>query len=70
MILRPLVYFCESEGRAIPRCAGVFLSLFVADALYCISGEEVIGWAGRALGLDAGELRDRYGTHEIETALR
>jgi hypothetical protein len=70
MLLRPLVYFCESEGRPIPRCSGVFLSLFRADALYCISGEEVIRWAGKTLGLDAGELRDRYGTHEVETSLR
>jgi hypothetical protein len=70
MLLRPLVYFCESEGRPIPRCAGVFLSLFVGDALYCISGADVIGWVNEQLGLSADELRSRYGTHELETAQR
>lgn len=69
-LLQPLVYFCESEGRTLPRCPGVFLSLFVDDALYCIGAAEVIAWAGDALGLTADELRARYGTHELETSLR
>jgi hypothetical protein len=69
-LLQPLVYFCECEGRPIPRCPGVFLALFVGDALYCIPVPDVIDWTRDQLGLTAEELRDRYGTHELETALR
>jgi len=69
-LLRPLVYFCESEGRPIPLGAGVFLSLFIGDALFCIAVPDVMTWAKAQLGLTSDELRARYGTHELDTALR
>jgi hypothetical protein len=69
-LLRPLVYYCESEGRPIPDCAGVFVSLFVGEALYCITVADVIAWARGQLGVTVDELRAQYGTHELETAQR
>jgi hypothetical protein len=69
-VLHPLVYLCESEGRPIPLGSGVFVSLFISDALWCIAVPDVIAWATDELGVTAEELRAQYGTHEIETALR
>lgn len=69
-LLQPLVYYCESEGMPIPRCAGVFVSLFVGDQLYCIGAAAVLKWAEQQLGTSAEELRSLYGTHEQETVLR
>ncbi len=64
-LIRPLVYFCESEGRSIPRCEGVFVPLFVGDALYCIAASEVILWGSAQLDRRVDDLRDSYGTHEL-----
>lgn len=69
-LLRPLVYFCESEGSPIPRCSAVFVSLFVGARLYCLTVGEVMEWAHQQLGLSPERLRDEYGTHEQDTALR
>src|SRR5262249_50971871 len=41
-VLRPLVYFCESTGLSAPNCAGVFLSFFTRNRLYCVLGAEVL----------------------------
>jgi hypothetical protein len=69
-LLRSVVYFCESEGRSLPRGAGVFISLFAGDSLYCLTVPELLAWADEALGLSVDELRTLYGTHELETTLR
>jgi hypothetical protein len=69
-LLRPLVYYCESEGAPIPKCPGVFVSLFRDANLCCIAVADVIEWAGAQLGLTVEQLREMYGTHELETALR
>ncbi|SRR6266542_1582609 len=69
-LLRPLVYYCESEGAPIPKCPGVFLSLFRGANLYCITVADVVEWAGAQLGVTAEQLSELYGTHEGETALR
>jgi hypothetical protein len=69
-LARPLVYFCESEGRPIPRCAGAFVSLFTGDRLHCIAASDAIAWAAAQLHTDNDELLRLYGTHEVDTALR
>jgi len=69
-LLRPLVRYCESGGEPIPRCTGVFVSLFIDANLYCIAVPDVLDWAQGELDVTVGELRDLYGTHEAETALR
>jgi CBS domain-containing protein len=69
-LVRPLIYFCESKGAALPGCAGVFVSLFVGRHLYCISAGDTLGWAQGELGLTIEELHQRYGTHESEHARR
>ena len=67
---RPLIYFCESEGTPVPRCGGVIVALFVGRQLYGIAAEHVIRWASEVLHAPIEQLRDQYGTHEVETALR
>ena len=69
-LLHPLVYYCESEGTPLPRCPGVFLSLFVGDRLHCVAAADILAWAEQRFGLSADEMRERYGTHERETAYR
>ena len=69
-LLQPLVYYCESEGMPMPRCAGVFVSLFVGDRLYCIAAAHVVQWAEKQLGTTSDELSALYGTHEMETISR
>jgi hypothetical protein len=69
-LLRPLIYYCESEGSPVPHCPGVFVSLFLGSTLYCVRVAEVLNWAEDQLTISVEELRDRYGTHEAGTALR
>ena len=67
-LLRPLVYFCESEGTPIPDCPGVFASLFVGARLYGIAAADLLAWAEAELDVSTEELRERYGTQETEEA--
>src|SRR5436190_21312282 len=43
-VLHPLVYYCESKGATLPRRAGLFVSLFAGDKLYCLVPQDVIAW--------------------------
>ena len=65
-----LVYFCESKGTPVPKCAGTIVMLFVGQRLYGIPAEDVIRWASERLGTPVEQLRMQHGTHEIETGLR
>lgn len=65
-----LVYYCESSRAPLPSCAGVFVSLFWKDRLYCLPAHEVITFLSRALGLSSEALVACYGTGERKTALR
>jgi hypothetical protein len=69
-LVHPLVYFCESEGTPVPACRGMVIALFLGLKLYGIPAEHVIRWAGDLLGTSVDQLRQDYGTHEVETALR
>jgi hypothetical protein len=65
-----LIYYCESEGLAIPKCAGVLLIAFVGNHLYAIPAEATVAWISDLLDTSMDHLRRDFGTHEIETALR
>ena len=69
-LVHPLIYYCESEGLSVPRCAGVIVALYVGTGMHAIAAEDVLGWASEILAETAEELRDEYGTHEGESALR
>jgi hypothetical protein len=66
-VIGPLVYYCESSGASLPRCEGVFVSLFVGGAIYCIAAADVVAWACEVLETSTTKLVARYGAHEIET---
>jgi hypothetical protein len=69
-VLHPLVYFCQSRGTPMPQFPGVFVALFVGDRLHGIAVSEVLDWAHETLGVSPEELIAKYGTGEVETALR
>jgi hypothetical protein len=69
-LVHPLLYFCESEGFLVPKCLGVVVATFVGRHLYAINAEDVITWGSELLGRTMEQLREQYGTHEIDTALR
>jgi hypothetical protein len=69
-VLRPLVYFCQSTGVPPPACAGVFVTFFRGEQLYCVLAAEVIAWSARQLGVDDKAILERYGTHEDEHSPR
>jgi hypothetical protein len=69
-LVRALVYLCQSRGTPPPACAGVFVSLYVGERLYCILAAEVVAWASEQLHVSEDELADRYGTHETGAAPR
>ncbi len=69
-LLRPLVYFCESEGMPVPKCPGVFVSMFVGAKLHCIAAADLFEWAREELGANPADLVRDYGTHEIDSAMR
>lgn len=69
-LVHPLIYFCESEGAAVPDCSGVVVALYVGSHLYAISADRVIRWASSRLGTSIDQLRTQYGTHERDTAQR
>lgn len=69
-LAHPLIYFCESEGTPVPECGAVVVALFVGRKLYGIPAADAIRWAAEVLAEPVEQLREEYGTHEIETALR
>src|SRR5262245_32484490 len=69
-LVRPLVYFCESEGSPLPKCGGVVVALFSDRRLYAIAAEQTLLWCSDLLQASAEQLRQEYGTQEIETGLR
>jgi hypothetical protein len=69
-LAQPLIYFCESEGRPPPACAGAFVSLFVGDRLSCIAASDALDWAAQQLRTSVDKLQQQYGTGEHETVQR
>ena len=69
-LLQPLIYFCESEGASLPSCGGVMVALFVGSHLYAISAENVVRWGSDRIGAPIDQLRQQYGTQEVDTGVR
>lgn len=68
-LLAHLVYHCESTRAQLPECAGVFVSMFVGEKLYCVSAQSVIAFARELLSVDDRALVERFGTGEVRHAL-
>lgn len=66
-LLRPLIYFCQSSGAALPDCSGVFVSLFYRGHIHFVLAAEVIAWACAQLGIGWQELVAQYGTGERQS---
>ncbi len=60
-VLPKLVYFLDCRGVALHDARGVFLSLFVGQALYFVHASEFIAVLAPAAGLSLPELRAKYG---------
>lgn len=69
-LIRKVVYHCESTRSPLPECAGVFVSLFVGQRLFCISAADVVGFACEVLELTPEILVERFGTGESRQPLR
>ncbi|APR85025.1 Hypothetical protein A7982_10374 [Minicystis rosea] len=68
-LLKKLVYFCDATRAPLPACAGVFVSFFAGDRLFCVEASDVIAFACETLGVTADELVRRHGTGEVRHAL-
>ncbi|WP_434390332.1 STAUR_1299 family protein [Melittangium boletus] len=60
-LLPRLVDYLESMGAKLPRCGGVFLSVFHGDTLHFLHARDVIALLSRWSGLSTDELKRRYG---------
>ncbi|ATB33147.1 STAUR_1299 family protein [Melittangium boletus] len=60
-VLPRLVDYLESIGAKLPRCGGVFLSVFSGDTLHFIHARDVIALLSGWSGLSSDELKRRYG---------
>lgn len=67
-LLSRLVYHCESSKAPLPGCAGVFVSFFIEETLYCVAATEVVAFGAARLGLPIEALVARWGTGERRTA--
>lgn len=63
--LPKLVYFLDCRGARLPHVGGVFVSLFVGDALYFLEVGDVIEAASDATGLSAAEMVRRWGAASV-----
>lgn len=60
-VLPRLVDYLESRGARLPRCPGVFLSVFNGDTLHFIHARDAMALLSQWSGLSFDELRTRYG---------
>ncbi len=56
-----LVNYLESRGAKLPRCGGVFLSIFAGDTLHFLHARDVVELLSQWSGLSMAELKERYG---------
>lgn len=61
VVLPRLVYFLDCSGAKLPRCAGVFLSLFWGDDLFFVRAADALEELGRLTGLTPAQMTARYG---------
>lgn len=60
-VLPKLVYFLDCRGLKLDAARGVFLSLFVGEALYFMHASDFIAVLAPASGLTLPELAAKYG---------
>lgn len=70
VLLKKLVYHCESTRSPLPECRGVFVSFFVDDRLHCVAADRVVAFACELLETTPEALVARYGTGEVRHPLR
>lgn len=63
--LPKLVYFLDCRGARLPRVRGVFVSLFIGDALYFLEVADVVSAASEATGLAPAEMVRRWGAASV-----
>jgi hypothetical protein len=56
-----LVNYLESSGAKLPRCEGVFLSVFAGDTLHFLHARDAVRLLSEWSGLSMDELKGRYG---------
>jgi hypothetical protein len=64
-VLPKLVYFLDCRGAKLPRAAGVFVSLFFGDALYCLEAADLIEALVKHTGLAPDEMVKRWGAASV-----
>ncbi|MEW5849604.1 MAG: STAUR_1299 family protein [Myxococcota bacterium] len=69
-VARRLIYHCDSLDVPLPQCAGVFVSIFKGDQLYCLTAKTFLEQAARVLGVDLADLARTSGTQEAREAQR
>ncbi len=57
-----LIYFLDSGGFKLPRCAGVFVSLFHGDDLFFIRAADAVNELCRITGISPTQMVQRFGS--------
>jgi hypothetical protein len=57
-----LIYFLDSSGCKLPRCAGVFISLFHGDDLFFIRAADAVAELSRITGISPTQMVQRFGS--------
>jgi len=57
-----LIYFLDSGGFKLPRCAGVVISLFYGDDLFFIRAADAVDELCRITGLSPPQMVQRFGS--------
>jgi hypothetical protein len=57
-----LVYFLDSGGFKLPRCAGVFISLVHGDDLFFIRAADAVDELSRITGISPMQMVRRFGS--------
>ena len=60
-VLPKLVYFLDCRGAALHDARGVFMSVFVGEALYFLHATDFVAVVAPLTGLSLPELKTKYG---------
>jgi hypothetical protein len=60
-VMPRLVYFLACRGLKLPKCPGIFASIFAGDQLYFIRGEDLLEELSKMSGLTVEEMVQRHG---------
>jgi hypothetical protein len=65
-LLPRLVYFLDSMGYKLPRCSGLFLSLFHGDHLFFVRAADAVDELSRLSGLSPEEMVKQFGANKAD----